>query len=281
MSDPQAKLMAALRKKAEDAEAPPPPLAPIAPQPDRDTLKLRTSSLRGVTTWEEAMAKVAVSPKHDVAEMHATLTKMLGNVIANPSEPKYRKIRHSNPNFVAKVYSCSGAAEVLQLAGFKKDSIEDGFLVLPESADIALLQRALDALQAHAQERAASEEKKRKHDAEQARIAREARAQKAQEAQEPASYDAAVAASSSQMVDEDEAMIEAIEAYMAAHPESGKDPQSGRPFDAYDIERQVAGPGGLVVATVAASAGTSYTDLAVTMKRGDNGAWSVSKVATA
>lgn len=272
--------MAALKKKADDAEAPPPPLAPIAPQPDRDTFRLRTSSLRGVTTWEEAMAKVALNTKHDYAEMQGTLIKMLGNVIASPSEPKYRKIRHSNPNFTAKVYGCSGAPELLELAGFKKDSIEEGHLVLPESADLALLQRALDALEAVAQERAAGEERKRKHNAEQARIAREARAQKAQEQQAPAAYDAAVAASSSQMVDEDEAMIEAIEAYVAAHPEAGRD-AAGLAFDAYDIERQVAGPGGLVVATVAASAGTDYTDLAVTMKRSDGGAWSVSKVVAA
>ena len=70
------------------------------------------------------------------------------------------------------------------------------------------------------------------------------------------------------------------EAYVAAHPEAGRD-AAGRAFDAYDIERQVAGPGGLVMATVAASAGTDYTDLAVTMKRSDGGAWSVSKVVAA
>eukprot|EP00966_Prymnesium_polylepis_P046631 1080820-Prymnesium_polylepis.1 len=31
---------------------------------------------------------------------------MMNNVLANPSEPKYRKIRISNANFQAKVYSC-------------------------------------------------------------------------------------------------------------------------------------------------------------------------------
>lgn len=199
------------------------------------------------------------------------------SLAANPAEPKYRKIRHTNPNFMAKVYSCKGAPELFDLAGFKKNTLEEGFLVLPEQADAARLQRALDALHTHAAERAASEEKKRKHDAEQARLAREARAQKAAEQAAPEAYDAAVAASSSQMVDEDEAMVEAIEAYVAAHPDTGKD-AAGQSYDAYDIERQVAGPGGMVIATVAASAGTQYTDLAVTMRRSDAGEWSVSKI---
>ena len=73
------------------------------------------------------------------------------------------------------------------------------------------------------------------------------------------------------------AMVEAIEAYVAAHPDTGKD-AAGQSYDAYDIERQVAGPGGMVIATVAASAGTQYTDLAVTMRRSDAGEWSVSKI---
>ena len=72
-----------------------------------------------------------------------TVTKLLSNIQANPAEAKYRKIRHGNPNFAAKVYGHKGAPGLLELAGFKKDTIEDGFLVLPESADLALVQRAM------------------------------------------------------------------------------------------------------------------------------------------
>lgn len=177
---------------------------------------------------------------------------------------------------LAEVYGCKGAPELFSLAGFKKDTIEPGHLVLPESADLALLERGVAALEAHAQARSEGEEKKRKLDAERAAKAREDRALKAREEANPAAYDAAVAGASSSgaMEDEDEAMVEAIEEWMDSHPEA----KAGRPLDAYSIERQVAGPGSSVVVSVAASAGTQYYDYLAYMKRSEAGAWSVSKV---
>ena len=59
---------------------------------------------------------------------------------------------------------------------------------------------------------------------------------------EPADYDAAVAANASLMVDEDEAMVEAIEEYFDAHEAL----KAGRALDSYAIERQVPGAGGVV-----------------------------------
>ena len=98
--------------------------------------------------------------------------------------------------------------------------------------------------------------------AEQAAAAQQAeteRAQKAQEQAEPAKFDAAVSSQAAMMVDEDEAMIDAIETYMDAHAEL----KAGHDFDSYAIERQVAGPGGTVVATVAASARSSASTSSV------------------
>ena len=69
-------------------------------------------------------------------------------------------------------------------------------------------------------------------------------------------------------------MVEAVEAYMEAQPAL----KAGRALDSYAIERQVAGPGGAVVASVAASAGTSYYDYVAYMKRSVDGAWSVQKI---
>ena len=267
--------MAALKKKADDDDAPRPELAPIAPDPTRDQLKLRKTSLIGAVTWDTLPEKLEANVKHDFLELKATVEKMFGNVLANPGEAKYRKIRHTNPNFTAKVYSCKGAPELFEICGFKKDVLENGFLILPEEADVSLLQRGLDVLSAHAEARVASEEKKRKLDAENARKAREARAQKAAEEAQPAAYDAAVAGASQQMVDEDEAMVAAIEAYFDAHPEANT---TGTPFDNFDVERQVAGPGGAVIASVAASAGIAYHDLVCHMRRSEGGEWSVSKV---
>jgi len=271
----QAKLAAALKKKPDDDDAPRPALPSTVPTSDRDTLKLRKGNLLGTATWEEMSEKLALNGKHDFTNLSETVAKMFGNVLANPQEPKYRKIRSSNPNFVAKVYSCKGAPELFTLAGFK-DNIEPGFLILPEQADVKLLQQGLDALTAQEATRSESEEKKRKLDLEKAAKAREERAQKAREAANPAAFDAAAAAaqSSGAMVDEDEAMVDAIENFVAAHPEVAQ----GRALDSYDIERQVPGPGGSVVASVAASAGTKYFDYLAYMKRSEAGAWSVQKM---
>ena len=271
----QAKLMAALRKKDEEGDAPPPTLPPAVPTSDQGTLKLRKSNLLGAVSWEAALDKLDLNSKHDFAELAATATKMLNNILANPSDTKYRKIRSTNPNFVAKVWSCTGARELFELVGFK-ETIEDGFLILPEAADLSLLQRGLDALAERAAARAEADEKKRKLDLEKAAKARDERAKRAAQAAQPAAFDAAVASASS-MVAEDEAMVEAIEAFMEANPEL----QAGRALDSYEIERQVAGPNGTVVASVVASAGVAYYDYLVTMRRSESGAWSVAKAVQA
>jgi len=170
----------------------------------------------------------------------------------------------------------AGAPQLLQLAGFK-DTIEEGFLILPESAALPAVQKLVDSLAAQAVKRAAEEDKKRKLELEKAAKAREARAQKARDEAEPAAYDATVAKSSQLMADEDETMVAAIEEHMDSHPEL----KAGRPLDSYAIERQVAGPGGSVVASIAASAGMDYYDYVVHMKRSGGGEWSVTKVESA
>lgn len=273
--------MAALRKTKDDDDAPQPPLAPSAPTSEsgNPTMKLKRSNLHGLVSWEQMLEKLDVNGKAAYDTCVATLTKMLNNVLANPSEPKYRKINKENPNFVAKVFSCTGAPECFTLCGFK-DTIEKGFLVLPEQADLAPLQRALDSLAANMAARQEREEKKRKADAEAAARARKERADKARAASEPAAYDEAVAGASGAMADEDEVMIDAVSAHFEAHPQLAT-AAGAAAFDAFEIERQVAGPGGSVVASVVASAGTKYVDFLATMRRSEDGAWSVSKVVPA
>lgn len=274
MADKQAKLMAALKKKADDAEAPPPPLADSKPTAQMGKMQFK-NSLRGGVTWEQIVEKLDANTKHDFATCSETLNKMFGNVLGNPTEPKFRKINQSNANFVAKVFSAKGAPELFTLVGFKEEA--GGFLVLPESADLAPLQRAIDELARLAAAREEREDKKRKADAAAAAAARAERAQKA--AADPSKYDEAVAAAnSSAMADEDEVMISALEGYFGDHPELATGP---RPFDTFDIERQVAGPGGTVVASIAASVGTTYVDFLATMKRSEGGAWSVNKIVPA
>ena len=273
----QDKLAAALRRQADDDQPRPPP-QPSESTATQGKLSLKKSNLLGLVTWEEALRKLDLLGKHEFAQCSETIVKMFTNVLSNPLEPKFRKIRCGNPTFNAKVYSCTGAPDLFRLVGFK-ESVEEGssFLVLPEGADIALLRKVIDELAAQEVVRSEAEEKKRKLDQEKAAQAREARAQKAREEAAPGAYDTVVAGASSQMLDEDEAMLSAIEAFMEAQSHL----KAGRALDSYEIERQVAGPGGSVVASVVASAGTSYYDYVATMKRSADGAWSVQKIAPA
>lgn len=267
-----AKLSAALRKQADDSDVPPPP--PLAPcDPGASQLKLKKSNLLGAVTWDDVANLLAFDGKHDFDEMAATATKMFLNVLANPAEPKYRKVRASNKNFDKKVYSCKGAPELFRLAGFRND-VEEGFLVLPEAAESSAVQRAVDALAAATAARGAAEEKKRNEEAAARKKARAERQRAKEEAAAPEQFDAAAAGAAGAMVDEDEAMVEAVEEHFERHPEV----RLGRDLDNFEIERQVPGPKGSVVASVVASAGTKYFDYVAYMTRSQAGEWSVQKV---
>ena len=192
MSDKQAKLAAALRKRPSDDDVPP----PLVPTRGPEEVKLRKSNLKGTTSWEQCLALLELNLKHEYAVCVETVTKMLTNITSNPSEPKFRKIRVSNPGFAAKVYSMKGAPELFTLVGFK-DTVEEGFLVLPDGAvrlaehtdpsfsathilpqdltlvqpnpcpipepeqDLAPVQRAIDSLAAQQTSRREEEEKQR------------------------------------------------------------------------------------------------------------------------
>ncbi|KAK4270208.1 hypothetical protein QN277_023274 [Acacia crassicarpa] len=69
-----------------------------------------------------------------------TLLIYVGNVVKNPNQEKYRKIRLSNPLFQERVGSLIGGVEFLELCGFERMG---DFLYLPEEKlDITLLNSA-------------------------------------------------------------------------------------------------------------------------------------------
>lgn len=223
------------------------------------------------------MARLDAHTATEYNECTATMTKMLNNIIQNPGEEKFRKVKISNPKFSSKVYSLKGAPEFFKLVGFK-DTIEEGCIVLVADADLALLQRGVDALAAQAISRTEAAERKIKEDEQKAIAAKKSREEKKKQEEEAGKFDAAVAAISAasgvDMVEEEDAQLEAIEAFMDAHA----DLKDGKNFDSYEIERQVAAGAGTVVVQFVASSGTSYHEYAAFMKRSDNGEWSVSKI---
>lgn len=54
-----------------------------------------------------------------------TLRKYLENIVNNPNEEKYHKIRLSNRIYTEKVQNIEGSFEFLQAAGFKEETIDD------------------------------------------------------------------------------------------------------------------------------------------------------------
>lgn len=79
----------------------------------------------------------------------ATLAKVLGNIISSPDEPKYRKIRTSNPK-ISSLLATKGVRAILLGVGF----VEEGeFLTLPDDSEIAAVQQGIDGLSAQAAER--------------------------------------------------------------------------------------------------------------------------------
>ena len=78
------------------------------------------------------------SPRDKVEEGIKTLCKLIGNIVNNPAEIKYRKIRKSNRAFSEKVASLEGSQEFLEGCGFVSTKMEgaDGameeFWMFPE-----------------------------------------------------------------------------------------------------------------------------------------------------
>ncbi|CRK95504.1 CLUMA_CG008973, isoform A [Clunio marinus] len=76
-----------------------------------------------------------------------TLQKYLQNIINNPSEEKFHRIRTSNRIFCDKVGNCEGSLEFLRAAGFHENEIDgDKFLVWSPDFPTEMLVQLCEAL---------------------------------------------------------------------------------------------------------------------------------------
>ncbi|EQC29761.1 hypothetical protein SDRG_12532 [Saprolegnia diclina VS20] len=79
----------------------------------------------------------------------ATLVKLLENILSNPDDVKYQKLRLSNAQIQAKIASVPLAMDLLEHAGFDRVVLDDGedYLVLNATRTSAeILQRTLETL---------------------------------------------------------------------------------------------------------------------------------------
>lgn len=63
------------------------------------------------------MAQLASDPGGSAAA--EVLARLLGNVAAAPGEPKFRRLRLSNPRIQAEVLEAQGGLELLTVCGFE------------------------------------------------------------------------------------------------------------------------------------------------------------------
>ncbi|XP_030472779.2 uncharacterized protein LOC115690543 [Syzygium oleosum] len=108
----------------------------------------RTSGVYSVTKADqirECLRSLKRNHKDEDARVKRafqTLLIYVGNVVKNPDNEKFRRIRLSNPAFLSRVGRLKGGVEFLELCGFEK--IDGGeFLFLPrDKVDLAVLNLA-------------------------------------------------------------------------------------------------------------------------------------------
>ena len=115
--------------------------------------------------------------KIDFDGVHEMLSKVLENIVTNPDEPKYRKLRTTNEK-IKSLLSALGAKQLLIGSGFVEEA---EFLVFPDGGDLKLPQRSLDGLRANQKAKAAAEEQLKKEAVELQRV----RAMAQRRAEEP------------------------------------------------------------------------------------------------
>ncbi|ROT83057.1 UBX domain-containing protein 6 [Penaeus vannamei] len=91
--------------------------------------------------------------KEKINVCNETLCKYIENIVSNPTEEKYRKIRMSNKAFQERILPIEGTKEFLEAAGFVVQELPfnegtDKFWVFPEDklADLSTLEQLRDAL---------------------------------------------------------------------------------------------------------------------------------------
>lgn len=146
--------------------------------------------------------------KIDFDTVHETLQKILANIVKDPGEAKFRRLRTLNDRIKA-LLAAPGAKQLLLGSGF----VEEGeFLLFPETADVSSLRSALDGLQTNQTSHKEAEALAKKEAVEQQR----AKAMAKRRAEEPAGKVAQAKASHILLKVSADASFEAIEAKLSA-----------------------------------------------------------------
>jgi len=97
---------------------------------------------------------LAEAREGDFGAACAVLQKLLGNIVAHPDEPKYRRLRTSNAK-IAALLQTRGVRAMLIGVGFVEEGSDS--LVMPEAAPVPIVQAGLAALEASVVQRTEAE----------------------------------------------------------------------------------------------------------------------------
>eukprot|EP00929_Paragymnodinium_shiwhaense_P114265 TRINITY_DN82603_c0_g1_i1.p1 TRINITY_DN82603_c0_g1~~TRINITY_DN82603_c0_g1_i1.p1 ORF type:complete len:165 (-),score=31.10 TRINITY_DN82603_c0_g1_i1:16-510(-) len=93
---------------------------------------------------KEALSAVGAQPWEVQEACYGVLLKLLGNVVREPAEAKFRSVKSGNATIKAKVFDCPGGSDVLLAAGFVAGT---ECYTLPDDASVDTVQATLDELQ--------------------------------------------------------------------------------------------------------------------------------------
>ena len=63
-------------------------------------------------------------------DLLGVVVKIIDNVVANPDDPKYRKMKLSNAAIKRKIVETAGGLELMRALGFKRDADDKGYELL-------------------------------------------------------------------------------------------------------------------------------------------------------
>lgn len=117
---------------------------PSTPVPEKKSA-LPIKPVTKVEKFRDCLRSLKHNHKDDDAKVKRafqTLLTYIGNVVKNPDEEKYRKIRLTNPSFQDRVGSLIGGIQFLELCGFEKTAGGEFIFLSRDKVDMMVLHAA-------------------------------------------------------------------------------------------------------------------------------------------
>jgi len=119
-----------------------------------------SDGLDAAAAMAEMQKLTEIQPWEDQEICYVTMLKLLGNIVANPGETKFRSFKIENPAIQKKFLKFDGARGFFEAIGFREDS---GALVFPTERTVAQAKLAHEMLEGFANEAQYANIRKERH----------------------------------------------------------------------------------------------------------------------